>query len=221
MRRFTVTLILAAMLVACSDEVPEELVQIEGAGEDAYDRALENDVGAVASDAEKLQSTWQSFRSEAISDGAREQDARALDLAIASLADAASGSPEPPALARAANGISAPMDELFRIYDPAVPADVLGLDYLGREVALDGMDRDLTRASADIDRIVDVWKALRPVVVDAGGSAEAGRYDASIAKERSAVEAADAKVLVDEANAQLELVDALERVFEDSGDAPD
>lgn len=53
--------------------------------------------------------------------------------------------------------------------------------------------------------------------------ARASQFDASIAAERSAITEGDAMDLVTQANAQLELVDAVEAVFESASeeDAPD
>jgi hypothetical protein len=215
-------LVALVLIPACSEdpppygEVPAALQEIEGTGEDAYDRALLSDTAAVAADADKLDKAWKGFRATAIADGAAEADAKALDQAIAGLVAAAAVTPvDAISLARAANAVSGPMDELFALYDPKVPAPVLALDYLGREVALDGLADDPSAATPDIDAIEAGWGALRPQVIDAGGSKQAADYDQSIAAERSAVASGDAEMLVNTANAQLELVDALEKVFDD------
>ena len=216
------------LIAACGEdpaaevrEVPAGLSAVESGAEDAYDMALAGDNAAVARTAETLSHSWGHYRSQALQDGASEALAAQVDDAIAGLHDAANQQGiEHVSLARAANMISAPMDELYALYQPTVPADVLALDYLGREVALDGMDGDPGAADADITEIEARWATLRPEVVEAGGSKEAADFDASIDGERGAVLAGDAQGLVDTANVQLELVDALENVFDAAGEDP-
>ena len=205
---------------ASGGTVPDPLMVIDGAAEDAYDQALLDQVAAVAANVEVLATTWESYRPQALQDGVAEADAAALDQAIATLRDAAVPGAVPVALARVANGVSAPMPDLFAVYDPAVPAAVLTLDYLGREVALDAMDVDFQRAAGDVDGIDGVWSALKSKVIAAGGVVEAQLFAASIAAERSDVSAAAADTLLHDAESQLELVDLIEVVFGDAAADP-
>ena len=107
-------------------------------------------------------------------------DVQAVDGAIAALiAIVPTGSPAQ--LARSANAISAPMDELFALYDPAIPTAVLALDYLGREILLDGMDGDFARASSDLSSVSLAWRGLDAAVRARGGAPEAADFDDAIA----------------------------------------
>ncbi len=201
-----------------SRQIPADLETVESAAEDAYDKALLDDAAAVAADATTMASAWDAFRQQALDDGASQEIVDAMDAAIASLsADPATSGP---ALAREANAVSAPMDALYALYEPVVPAAVLRLDYLGREVALDGLDGDLERATADVGRVEAVWNDLRDAVVEAGGDAEAADFDASIAAERAAIASGHGAEVTIEANVQLELVDVLEDVLAAAADGP-
>lgn len=202
------------------DNVPRQLQTIEGTAEDAYDQALAGHPDAVMTDAADLQTTWQDFRPQALKDGVAEADAKTLDEAISALKTAAATVTDGPSLARTANAVSAPMSNIFAVYGPTVPAPVLELDYLGREVELDGMQSNLTAAAQDVDTLDSVWKALRAQVVAAGGSTAADAFDASIQSERDALAASDAASLATAAHSQLDQVDVVEQVFA-SSDAPD
>jgi len=193
---------LFGMCVGCAstNQVPQTILDIESTAEDVYDEALLNNVAVVKADAAKMKAAWAGFRARAIKDGASEQHATALDKAIAKLMTAAGVNPGPAALARAANGVSAPMDELFALYHPKVPAAVLALDYLGREIALDGMDANFTSATSHVNDLETVWKRLRQSTVNAGGSSQATQFDASIAAERSAIARANGTELTNQAN---------------------
>jgi hypothetical protein len=194
-------------------EVPAALLDIEGVAEDAYDKALLADYAAVAKAAAALDKQWKAFRATAKKDGAAASDLAALDAAVAGLIDAADTTTSEASVGRAANAISAPMDELFALYDPTVPVDVLALDYLGREVVLDAMEMDFSAATRDVDTIDTTWKALQQSVVDAGGKSEAADYASSIADMRADIKAKDDTKLTDDANVGLEIVDAIEGVF--------
>lgn len=194
-------------------EVPAGLLDVEGQAEDAYDKALARDFATVATVAASIDASWQAFRARAVTDGAAAGDLDAMDAAIVGLQDAASTSTDPATVARAANAISAPMDELFALYDPTVPTDILALDYLGREVVLDGMDADLSSAAGDVATIGATWGRVRAAVLDAGGNAEAADYDTSVAALRADIAAQDETMIINDAKVSLEIVDAIEGVF--------
>jgi hypothetical protein len=217
----TKTVLLAcAALLACTHQssgpgqVPDDLLHIEEVAEDAYDQALVAAYAKVSSDADEIAASWQAYRARAEADGAAAADLDAMDQAVDQLGPAAAAAVDPPTVGRAANAVSAGMDELFALYDPQVPADVLALDYLGREVVLDAMQQDFGRAGTDTDAIDARWADVKQQVLDAGGSMQASDYEASIATVRSAIAATDEAQVIADANAELELVDALERVFE-------
>jgi len=228
----SVRLLLAAValaasgLAACSDEeadvdpVPPPLRRIEEAAEDAYDTALAQDFAAVSADAAVLDQAWQGYRAKALSDGVAASDAEALDTAIAELHGVETQT-DPVIVARAANAVSAPLDEMFAIYHPIVPGEVLALDYLGREIQLDGLESDLISAQSDVDLNSATWASLRAPVLSAGGSAEASNFDASITAERDAIATGDTQGLVTRAQEQLDLVDLIEAVFQRHAAAQD
>jgi hypothetical protein len=224
MLRTSLVIPLFLITIGCSseaaDNVPAPLQTVEGTAEDAYDQALAGHPDAVSTDAADLQTTWQGFRARALKDGVAETDAKALDDGISALKTAAATVTDGPSLARTANAVSAPMSNIFAVYGPTVPAPVLELDYLGREVELDGMQSDLTAGAQDVDSLDSVWKALRAKVVAAGGSAAADAFDASIQSERDALAASDTTALTTAAHSQLDQVDVVEQVFA-SSDAPD
>jgi hypothetical protein len=210
-----------SLLVACdpkrgstSGEIPERLVHVEELAEDAYDKSLVSDFAAVATDADDIASAWSSYRAQGEADGAHAADLEAMDAAVAGLRDAAASATDPATVARAANAVSSRIDELFDLYDPIVPAEILALDYLGREVVLDAMQLDFDRASADTDTLEATWKLVRAEVLRSGGTMEASDYDASITDTRAAITAMNAEQLANEANVALEIVDAIEGVFE-------
>ncbi len=195
-----------------SGEVPSGLLDVEGAAEDAYDKALAGDHAAVVAAAATIDASWRGVRSELATDGAAGGDLTAMDTAVRDLASAAASSTDPTTVARAANAISAPMDELFAIYAPTVPVDVLALDYLGREVVLDGMAAPAS-ATGHIDTIQATWIRVKPALLAAGGQREATDYEATISGLRAAATGHDGAAMIAQAKVGLEIVDAIESVF--------
>lgn len=212
-----ISFLLLALLGACagSSSIPGALADIEGTAEDAYDKALVSDYAAVADDASALDSGWSSFRDQAATDGAAEADLTAMDDAIAGLSDAVANqaSLTDLELARAANAVSGPMDELFALYDDPIPPAVLALDYGGREVSIDALEEGMGDALEDIGELESIWSGVKQEVLDAGGDAEAADYDTSLTTQTDLANAGDAAGLLAESNNGLEIVDALEGVF--------
>ena len=193
--------------------VPTILLDIEDTAEDAFDHALAGNVLAVRADASKLATSWSSFRATAIADGVSQADAASLDAAIAALPQAASANKTPVELARAADTVSAPMDRLFAVYNPASPPVLLKLDYLGREVQLDARSSDFSGASTHRSEAAAAWNAIRSQVESKGGATQATEFDASLASMDAAIQAKDATALESAAVHELNLVDDIEKLF--------
>ena len=212
-----ILLLLPFLLTACSGSsaIPTPLAEIEGTAEHAYDQALASDYAGLSADASTLDSAWAGFRARAAADGGPTEVLVLMDEAIAGLASAAADQPNHTdlELARAANAISGPMDELFALYDDPVPAAVLALDYGGREVSIDALEDGLGDALADIGELESTWAGVKQQVLDTGADGEAASYDTSLATQADLATAGDAAGLLAESNHGLELVDAMEAVF--------
>lgn len=202
------------ILAACRPGgVPAALEDIEAEAEHAYDVALAEDYAALADAASVIDAAWIDYRPTAEADGAGADVLSAVDDAIVGLTEAANVQGGPAVAGRAANAVSEHMPELYTLYGPKVPTEVLALDYQGREIVLDGMDVAFEAAAIDVEALSSTWDAVRPAVVDAGGDAEAADFDASVERLRGLAAGQDAAGLIDEANVNLELVDVLEGVF--------
>jgi len=194
--------------------VPAPLKELEVVAEDAYDKALAGDVTGVSADADRIAATWQSYRSGAMRAHASEETIDAMDTAIAGLADALATGATSHALARAANQVSAPMDALFSLYASPAPTAFFTLDYLGREVALDGLEHDKTRAADNLHALVERWEGIRLEVQRAGGTTEAASFDRTLVGAYTVVAAGSGPRITSRAHEILEGVDTLEAVFD-------
>ena len=193
--------------------VPSALTAIEDTAEDAYDQSLASNAPGVEADANELNDAWQSFRPRAQTDGASTNVLDTMDRSITELRSVASNPPGDVELARAANAVSAPMDELFALYEPPVPPAVLELDYLGREVVLDARESDFDGSTTHVNSIEVTFGSIRDELIADGGQQEAADFASSITAMRADIEAGDAGQLETDANVELELVDVMEGVF--------
>ncbi len=213
----TAALLFALASLSCAPVAPQAptlpaaLLEIEGTAEDAYDKALAGDFATVDSDAKAIAAGWDGYRAAAATDGAGADVLTGMDDAVAGLTDAPA---DRVAAGRAANAISSFMKPLFTLYAPKTPPAIIELDHAGREIALDGVDDDLAAALDDISSLAAEWDGVTADITAAGGQDSADAYDAHIVAMGDAVAADDAAALVEQANVGLELVDAMEALFE-------
>lgn len=191
--------------------IPKALLAIESAAEDAYDSAISGALPSVARTATAIDKAWAAYRSTALADGATAATLTGMDEAVAGLR----GAPHDVLGAgRAANHISSFMKELLGLYRAKVPTPIMQLDYLGREIALDAIANELSRAAIDVAALQAEFDGVKALLVAAGGQHQIDAYLAHIAAMRAAITAGSAHDVLSQANVGLELVDDMERLFE-------
>jgi hypothetical protein len=211
------------LVVGCGGrqaKVPSALDTVEGTAEGAFDQAVAGDLGAARTESAALATAWSSYRPVAVRDGATTATLAEVDDAVAAVTALLAQAPPALTAARAINAVSAPMPDLYALYHPKVPVAVLTLDYLGREVLLDALTNDSARASAHLDTLAETWAVLRPAVLAVHGTNEATDLDAVLEAGRAAVQANNATNLAAAARQELEVVDAVEVLFQ-AADAAD
>lgn len=194
---------------------PRSLDRLESRAEDAYDAALAGHTRRFDREIARARKAWAAYRPRAVKDGASDDVVAAVDTALSALAHVTPTKGRRVTAARAANAVSAQMAPLFALYHPRVPAPVMTLDYLGRELALDARMRDLKGAGAHLSRLQTAWTALRPKVTGRGakGRRAALAYDRDLRLMAKALTAGHAPALRTAAERSLEDVDRIERAF--------
>jgi hypothetical protein len=190
--------------------VPKPALDFEAKAEDAYDTALKGDVAGVRAAAASLGDLWKKLRKIVQRDRLSSATIRALDKAVARFSSLSATSTDRVQLARAANAISDPMDDVFELYHPKVPPTLISLDFLGREIVLDCKESALQPAASHLKALEPEWAGLRPKVVKAGGSTQATNLDDALAAARKAIGSQDFAELEKRAQAVLDLVDSME-----------
>ena len=208
-----ISLISAPAVSSFQSTIPAPLDAIEGLAEDCFDQALASNNSQFAHSAHTLDSKWRGFRAQAVRDGAAAQNVSDLDAAVAALNNIATHVGTSVAMARAANAVSAPMDNFFALYSPVVPPTLMELDYLGRQLVLDGMEGDFALAGSHLANLQNRWQSVKGTVVAAGGTNQAASYEISLARLQDLIAGRADASLIQEANAGLDLVDLMESLF--------
>ena len=140
--------------------------------------------------------------------------------AIRALADAKSESHLRASLAtrRAANRLAAAVVGMYEPLHPTVPTSVMRLDVLLREVALAAVAGNLPDARNAFGRAKAVWASISTGPPLAGSRA-ARTFSQQLAALEHSIAAGLAQAVERRANAALEGVDAIEKVFESTAHA--
>lgn len=115
------------------------------------------------------------------------------------------------AAVEAANRVTFIGAALTEAYRPKMPADIVRLDYYGREIEIWSARKDVNKLSSVSAALQRTWEAIKPSVVSHGGSAAAVKMDALVGRLTAARTVADYQKL---ATPILDLVDELEKPFE-------
>jgi hypothetical protein len=190
--------------------VPRAALDFEAQAEGAYDAALKGDFAGVQTAASSLRDLWKRLRKTLMRDGLRNAIVRDLDASVEHLWSLSAASADRIQLARAANAVSGPMNDVFDLYRPRVPSALLSLDFLGREIVLDCRESSDHLATVHLKELKAEWTRLRPRALKAGGTAEATKLDATLSAATGALSSRDWANLERHAQAELEIVDALE-----------
>jgi hypothetical protein len=219
-----VTLIVAFSLVGCgrfgesatnapaSDGVPRTLHTIEGSAEDIIDLAPNGSWDQVAVKVTAITEAWQIYQPQAATAGASQAHQDALASALARV-QAASTAKDAAVIRQAANDMGAAVLDLFALYNPPTPPDIGRLDVFERQIILDVATNDLTAAATSMERTKAAWEGVKPSVLSHNGQQVADKFEASLAKQATALQSKDLSVLTAEVNIGLEIVDELEKLY--------
>ena len=194
--------------------VPPDLVGLRAAAAHAYQHALARSESAMFSDVDELEQTWRRLRERAELDRAPADALQQVDAATVALRWALTDRDNGTAVARAANGVSGATKGLIAFYRPSANLGAFKLEYLGRELALDGLQADLASAAQHARELEATWSAVRPDVLDAGGRRQTEAFDASVGAVRQAIAAEDPRRLTWLAERGVELAEQIKGVLD-------
>lgn len=114
------------------------------------------------------------------------------------------------AVSQSANSVSQLMAGFYARFQGPVPAAVLKLDYLERQVQLDSQAGQQVKLRQTVARLDATWQRLRPQLVKAGGAGVAGTYDRHVTTLKGKISPTATQK---QAVRGLDLVDKMETAF--------
>ncbi|MGI8507978.1 MAG: hypothetical protein ACR2MQ_01480 [Gemmatimonadaceae bacterium] len=195
----------AATSATTAGTVPPALDAVGTHGEDLYDAVKAGNWAKARSITDSLDA---SVRALPTGQSAAPQQQQ-LSAEVDSLNRFVSGKQQSAAI-KAANQITYLEAKMTAQYQPAIPADVILLDYYGRELEIWSAEKNSAKLTETSNDIQQTWNTLRPMVEAHGGASQATRTDALV---KSISSAKTPTMYASLATPFLEDVDALEKVF--------
>jgi hypothetical protein len=181
--------------------VPTAVADVGTHGEDLYDQAK-------ASSWSKAGQIMDSLNRSA---GMLKPDERAqLTGTLDSLTRAIAAHQREAAL-EGANHVTFIGAKLTEAYHPKMPADIVRLDYYGRELEIWAAQKNVAKLSSTAADLQRTWDAVKANEISHGGAAPAAKMESLVARLRAAKSAPEYAKL---AKPILDLVDELEKPFE-------
>lgn len=188
---------------AIPDKVPAALTDAGEFGENIYDAAKANDWKAANAKLTALKTAAQKMADEKIGSTEFEATLGKLEKAVAAK-DKTSTLIEANLLTLAAANLTAD-------YNPAIPVEVVKLDFYGRELEIWAAAKDEAKLQETAKLIRQSWDAVRAIIEAKGGKREAAAFENLVVKTDAAKTPIDYAKL---AAPILDEVDNLEKVFE-------
>lgn len=186
-----------------AEKVPTALTDAGEFGENIYDAAKANDWKTANAKLTELKTAGQKMADEKIGSAEFEATLGKLEKAVAAK-DKTSTLIE-------VNQLTLEAANLTAKYNPAVPVEVVKLDFYGRELEIWAAAKDEAKLRETARMIRPNWDAVKAKIEANGGKKEAANFEALIVKTDAAKTSIDYAKL---ATPILDEVDNLEKVFD-------
>jgi multidrug efflux pump subunit AcrA (membrane-fusion protein) len=181
--------------------VPAAVADVGTHGEDLYDVAKASSWTKASAIMDSLDKS-----TAALATGERTQLTGVLDMLRKAIA-----SHDRVQATEAANRVTFIAAHLTEAYHPKMPADIVRLDYYGRELEIWAERKDMTRLASTAADLRRTWERVKPSEIAHGGAAAAATTDSLVAQLAKAKTVADYAGI---AKPFLDVVDLLEKPFE-------
>jgi hypothetical protein len=200
--------------------IPNAIDALESAAEDCGEAVRAKDWSRAERLAMKLRRGWPEAKSDADAHGGATMAQRAIEDAIGKLAmDVAAHASQ--AAQVDANAVSLSIADLFELYAPAVPPEVLRLDARFRGLQIDADFASWGTAASDAGSLAASWQRVKPLVASAapkragvkGAATLVADMDGTIDALSAALKNEDGAGAAEQAERGLDLVDVVESVL--------
>lgn len=185
-----------------ADKVPVSLINAGEFGENIYDAAKTGDWKTANAKLNELKTAAKTMTEEKIGSTNFETTLGKLEKTVAGK--------EKTATLIEANQITLEVANLTAKYNPAVPVEVVKLDFYGRELEIWAAEKNEAKLQETAKQIRQNWDAVKAKIEAKGGNKEAAAFENLVVKTDAAKTPADYAKL---ATPILDEVDNLEKVF--------
>lgn len=201
----------AVQAAATKSTVPKALTRVETAAEDVIGFLEQGKPAKSQAEARILRDLARGAAADALGQaGVPAGQIAALQKRADRTARLSLGGASALRVSQAANSVSQLMPAFYARYQDPVPAAVLKLDYLDRQVQLDSQAGNRAHLRQTIRQLDTAWQRLRPQLVEAGGVKVARAYDQHVTALRHG---GTATAIQKQAVHGLDIVDQMEGVF--------
>jgi len=186
-----------------AEKVPTSLIDAGEFGENIYDAAKTGDWKTAIAKLDKLKNAAQKMMDEKIGSADFDAILEKLEKAVAAKDKSAS--------LIESNQITFEVANLTAKYNPAVPIEVVKLDFYGRELEIWAAAKDEAKLQETAKLIRQNWDTVKSKIEAKGGKKQAAVFENLVVKTEAAKTLADYAKL---ATPILDEVDNLEKVFE-------
>lgn len=189
------------------DQVPASLSKVGEYGETVYDMAKANDWTKATANLTLLKDAAKRLRAD-MKNYSKAELAQ-LDSKIAALKGAVTAKNRQAAMPDA-NQVTLSAAKMTMQFEPKVPVEVTLLDYYGRELEIWSATENTAKLKITASEMRRTWDAVQPSILSRGGTAQAQKFDALVARVEAAKSPSDYGRL---ATPVLNEVDNLDKVF--------
>lgn len=116
-------------------------------------------------------------------------------------------------IAFAANQITGIGTDFENHFSHKIPPEVSRLDYLGRELLLEGKDNNSIAVDRRLGDIDETWSVLKPVIISHKGNKQAAEFERLVSKIKSLKGKIESKEYREYVNKYSDQIDNLEKLF--------
>jgi hypothetical protein len=198
-----------------------KMYAIENTAEDAYDAAIAGDNRKVESLAGELYRQWRDVRPEVAGRNVPDEDLKTMDHILSRLRAISRDPPSTTCLARRSNAIIGIISGMLLDFKPDMPREIFQLDYVLRELVVNGQTSNFSQARARVEKLNEIWSHdVRQAAIKAGDGGYALAFDRTIARLDRFIVDENARATINESKNGMDILDAIKDGFQGDDDMP-
>ncbi len=195
-----------------AQQLPKAIYSTGEAAEDLVDYASASNWSKIKLKIDAIDNLYSSYRAEAIKNKLSPQLIDFYSHYVEML-NKNLKSKQADQIAFAANQITGIGTDFENRFSHKIPPEVSRLDYLGRELFLEGKNNNSVAVNRRLGDIDETWSILKPVIISHNGNKQAAEFERLVSKIKSLKEMITSKEYREYVNKYSDQIDNLEKLF--------